>query len=130
MSGWSDSGWGPILERPPTQIHTYPYADQKNHREGEIDGIGGIERGRKKYFLLKLWLSTLGGRTAWTTLVIIKPILCIWAKFSYEVTYVNNAREDAAECALQHLRGIHPAGCDCGSSYFITGNYANLSDRR
>ncbi|PUU83623.1 hypothetical protein B9Z19DRAFT_822952 [Tuber borchii] len=61
-----------------------------------------------------------GGRTAWTTMVTIgsrvpEP-LRIWAKFSYEVTYVNNAREDAAECALQHLQGNHPLGCACGSS--------------
>jgi len=87
---------------------------------GERDG----ER-KKFFFLLKPWLSTLGGRTAWTTMVTIGSRLPvpvrIWAKFSYEVTFVNNAREDAAECALQHLQGDHPLGCTCGASQIVAG---------
>jgi len=44
-----------------------------------------------------------GGRTAWSSTVIIEGQQ-ISARYWYDGQYVNNAREDAAEVALQTLR--------------------------
>ncbi|RPB03988.1 hypothetical protein L873DRAFT_1840821 [Choiromyces venosus 120613-1] len=48
-----------------------------------------------------------GGRTAWTAEVTVytpEGKLSTPARFFYHVNYLNNAREDAAECALQQLQ--------------------------
>lgn len=52
-------------------------------------------------------LSSLGGRTAWSCVVTISGAGQIPARFWYDGQYVNNAREDAAERALQAL-GVIP----------------------
>jgi hypothetical protein len=51
-----------------------------------------------------------GGRTAWTVVVtiLIPPKLSARARFYYDVAYINNAKEDAAELAMQHLQVIFP----------------------
>lgn len=55
-------------------------------------------------------LSTTGGRTAWSCTVTIGS-QTIHARFWYDGQYVNNAREDAAERALQFFGQLPtPAG--------------------
>jgi hypothetical protein len=49
----------------------------------------------------------LGGRTAWSSVVTIEG-QTISARYWYDGQYVENAREDAAEVALQRL-GVAPA---------------------
>ena len=44
-----------------------------------------------------------GGRTAWSSTVTIKGNQVVNARFWYDGQYVNNAKEDAAEVALQQL---------------------------
>ncbi|EME79008.1 uncharacterized protein MYCFIDRAFT_123698, partial [Pseudocercospora fijiensis CIRAD86] len=44
-----------------------------------------------------------GGRTAWSCVVSIAGAGSFPARFWYDGTYINNAREDAAEKALQML---------------------------
>ncbi|KAL8748399.1 MAG: hypothetical protein Q9184_007332, partial [Pyrenodesmia sp. 2 TL-2023] len=44
-----------------------------------------------------------GGRTAWSSTVTISGQHVIQARFWYDGQYVNNAKEDAAEVALQQL---------------------------
>lgn len=44
-----------------------------------------------------------GGRTAWSSTVTIRGSQTIHARFWYDGQYVNNAKEDAAEVALQTL---------------------------
>lgn len=44
-----------------------------------------------------------GGRTAWSSTVTISGHLIIQARYWYDGQYVNNAKEDAAEVALQQL---------------------------
>lgn len=46
-----------------------------------------------------------GGRTAWSSTVTISGNHIIPARFWYDGQYVNNAKEDAAEVALQKLTG-------------------------
>ena len=46
-----------------------------------------------------------GGRTAWSSTVTIRGNQTIHARFWYDGQYVNNAKEDAAEVALQTLTG-------------------------
>ena len=46
-----------------------------------------------------------GGRTAWSSTVTIRGNQTIHARFWYDGQYVNNAKEDAAEVALQALTG-------------------------
>ena len=46
-----------------------------------------------------------GGRTAWSSTVTIKGNQVVNARFWYDGQYVNNAKEDAAEVALQQLMG-------------------------
>ncbi|KAI4211794.1 MAG: hypothetical protein LQ351_005435 [Letrouitia transgressa] len=47
-----------------------------------------------------------GGRTAWSSTVAISGHHTIQARFWYDGQYVNNAKEDAAEVALQQLTGM------------------------
>ncbi|KAG0123326.1 hypothetical protein HOY82DRAFT_544258 [Tuber indicum] len=57
------------------------------------------------------WLAGYkSGRTAWTVVVtiLIPPKLSARARFYYDVAYINNANEDAAELAMQHLQVIFP----------------------
>lgn len=49
-----------------------------------------------------------GGRTAWSCTAVISGLLDAPARFWYDGQYVNNAREDAAQVALQKL-GVLPA---------------------
>ncbi|KAF7198580.1 hypothetical protein HII31_00319 [Pseudocercospora fuligena] len=49
-----------------------------------------------------------GGRTAWSCVVSVAGAGSFPARFWYDGTYINNAREDAAEKALQML-GVIPA---------------------
>ncbi|KAI4174241.1 MAG: hypothetical protein LQ343_002379 [Gyalolechia ehrenbergii] len=44
-----------------------------------------------------------GGRTAWSSTVAISGHHVIQARYWYDGQYVNNAKEDAAEVALQQL---------------------------
>ncbi|KAL9586400.1 MAG: hypothetical protein Q9212_000914, partial [Teloschistes hypoglaucus] len=44
-----------------------------------------------------------GGRTAWSSTVTISGHHVIQARYWYDGQYVNNAKEDAAEVALQQL---------------------------
>ncbi|KAI9780596.1 MAG: hypothetical protein M1816_002816 [Peltula sp. TS41687] len=46
-----------------------------------------------------------GGRTAWSSTVTIEG-QSIAARYWYDGQYLNNAKEDAAEVALQQLRAI------------------------
>jgi hypothetical protein len=50
-----------------------------------------------------------GGRTAWSSTVTVNG-QHIPARYWYDGQYVNNAKEDAAEVALQHLRVIPTPG--------------------
>ena len=50
----------------------------------------------------------IGGRTAWSCVVSVAGAGSFPARFWYDGTYINNAREDAAEKALQML-GVIPA---------------------
>ncbi|KAK5006343.1 hypothetical protein LTR39_005686 [Cryomyces antarcticus] len=52
-------------------------------------------------------LTSLGGRTAWSSTVMVQGQY-IPARYWYDGQYVNNAKEDAAEVALQKL-GQAPA---------------------
>ncbi|KAL8807843.1 MAG: hypothetical protein Q9182_000492 [Xanthomendoza sp. 2 TL-2023] len=51
-----------------------------------------------------------GGRTAWSSTVTISGHHVIQARFWYDGQYVNNAKEDAAEVALQSLMASASAG--------------------
>lgn len=45
----------------------------------------------------------LGGRTAWSSTVTVQCLIYP-ARFWYDGQFVENAKEDAAEVALQHLK--------------------------
>lgn len=47
----------------------------------------------------------LGGRTAWSSTVTVEG-QSIAARYWYDGQYLNNAKEDAAEVALQKLRVV------------------------
>lgn len=51
-----------------------------------------------------------GGRTAWSSTVTISGQHIIQARYWYDGQYVNNAKEDAAEVALQQLTSATAAG--------------------
>lgn len=51
-----------------------------------------------------------GGRTAWSSTVTISGQHIIQARYWYDGQYVNNAKEDAAEVALQQLTSASAAG--------------------
>lgn len=51
-----------------------------------------------------------GGRTAWSSTVTISGQHIIQARYWYDGQYVNNAKEDAAEVALQQLTSAKAAG--------------------
>lgn len=51
-----------------------------------------------------------GGRTAWSSTVTISGHHVIQARYWYDGQYVNNAKEDAAEVALQQLMVNRPNG--------------------
>ncbi|QSZ30764.1 hypothetical protein DSL72_000322 [Monilinia vaccinii-corymbosi] len=54
------------------------------------------------------WQEKLeGGRTAWSSTVTVQG-QNISARFWYDGQYVNNAKEDAAEVALNRLSGSSP----------------------
>ncbi|RDA93928.1 hypothetical protein CP533_4542 [Ophiocordyceps camponoti-saundersi (nom. inval.)] len=61
--------------------------------------------------LFQLFSDRRGGRTAWSSKVIVHG-QTLEARFWYDGKYVNNATEDAAECALKWL--IASAGPSCG----------------
>ena len=52
-----------------------------------------------------LRLAAVGGRTAWSSTVTIEGTT-VSARYWYDGQWVDNAKEDAAEVALQQLRGI------------------------
>lgn len=52
------------------------------------------------------YLTRLGGRTAWSSTVEVNGAKH-QARYWYDGTWINNAREDAAEVALQHLGVIN-----------------------
>ena len=56
-----------------------------------------------------------GGRTAWSATVTIPGQRLVQARFWYDGQYVSNAKEDAAEVALQQLTGGGP-GAGSGPS--------------
>jgi hypothetical protein len=65
-----------------------------------------------------------GGRTAWSCTVAIPGQRLVQARFWYDGQYVNNAKEDAAEVALQQLTGGGPgpgAGPNAGPRAGTTG---------
>ncbi|CUS12400.1 unnamed protein product [Tuber aestivum] len=100
---------GKITRLHPCTLHTNQKSPEENESKGE----------RKEFFLLKLWLSTLGGRTAWTSQVTLATpsvtILLCRARFYYDGPYARNAREDAAEFALKKLIALfsQPSVCNC-----------------
>lgn len=51
-----------------------------------------------------------GGRTAWSSTVTISGQHIIQARYWYDGQYVNNAKEDAAEVALQQLTSATATG--------------------
>lgn len=65
-----------------------------------------------------------GGRTAWSCTVTIPGQRLVQARFWYDGQYVSNAKEDAAEVALQHLTGGGP-GAGSGSSGGPRGGGSN-----
>ncbi|KAI9806038.1 MAG: hypothetical protein M1833_004445 [Piccolia ochrophora] len=61
------------------------------------------------------WQERLqGGRTAWSSTVTIEG-QSIAARYWYDGQYVNNAKEDAAEVALQQLRVVPTPTSPVGS---------------
>lgn len=58
------------------------------------------------YYAFLLLTNTPGGRTAWSCVITVQGTQ-VPARFWYAGEYVNNAREDAAEKALQVL-GVIP----------------------
>ncbi|MCJ1267588.1 hypothetical protein MMC22_007473 [Lobaria immixta] len=58
-----------------------------------------------------------GGRTAWSSTVTISGHHIVQARYWYDGQYVNNAKEDAAEVALQQLTG----GAGGGSAGMMGG---------
>ncbi|KAG0644421.1 hypothetical protein HOY80DRAFT_43640 [Tuber brumale] len=44
-----------------------------------------------------------GGRTAWTVVATLQPQFSERARFYYDVAFINNAREDAAEVSVKFL---------------------------
>ncbi|KAI9817997.1 MAG: hypothetical protein M1832_004518 [Thelocarpon impressellum] len=68
-----------------------------------------------------------GGRTAWSSTVTIEGQI-IAARYWYDGQYVHNAKEDAAEVALQTLRVIpNPSSPGGGSSSRGGRQYAMTS---
>lgn len=61
-----------------------------------------------------------GGRTAWSCTVTIPGQRLVQARFWYDGQYVSNAKEDAAEVALQQLTGGGP-GAASGPSTMPRG---------
>ena len=64
-------------------------------RRGAVTGLGGQARLTQPY-------GTLGGRTAWASVVTVYGMQ-IQARFWYDGKNLNNAKEDAAEKALLWL---------------------------
>ena len=62
-----------------------------------------------------------GGRTAWSCTVTIPGQRLVQARFWYDGQYVSNAKEDAAEVALQQLTGGGPSMAPRGGSNGIMG---------
>lgn len=50
--------------------------------------------------LLNLLMTIIGGRTAWSAIVTVDGMGACSARHWYDGTYLNNAKEDAAEVAL------------------------------
>lgn len=57
----------------------------------------------RNYGNARLTGYTSGGRTAWSSTVFVSG-KTVSARYWYDGQYVNNAKEDAAEVALQHLQ--------------------------
>ncbi|KAI9678853.1 MAG: hypothetical protein M1817_005913 [Caeruleum heppii] len=63
-----------------------------------------------------------GGRTAWSSTVTIEG-QSIQARYWYDGQYVHNAKEDAAEVALQQLRVIaSPTGSRPNGRHYSIGS--------
>jgi hypothetical protein len=65
-----------------------------------------------------------GGRTAWSCTVTIPGQRLVQARFWYDGQYVSNAKEDAAEVALQQLTGGGPGSSNVprsGSNGMLAG---------
>lgn len=95
--------WHIISDRrgkPSIQLHDRG----KKERKKEI----GQERGTRKVGKKeRLTPNTPGGRTAWSSTVCIEGQLQhVPARYWYDGQYINNAKEDAAEVALQRLHVI------------------------
>jgi hypothetical protein len=58
----------------------------------------------------------LGGRTAWSTIAVINNIQYP-ARFWYDGSRMEQAKEDAAEFALGHLEKAHKGQCQSASHY-------------
>lgn len=58
----------------------------------------------------------LGGRTAWSTIAVISNIQYP-ARFWYDGSRMEQAKEDAAEFALGHLEKAHKGQCQSASHY-------------
>lgn len=56
-------------------------------------------------------ISSLGGRTAWSSRVTVNGIE-IQGRFWYDLQYIERAREDAAEMALRYLTGTSNISVD------------------
>lgn len=63
-----------------------------------------------------------GGRTAWSSTVTVDG-QSIQARYWYDGQYVHNAKEDAAEVALQQLRMVaSPVGSRSNGRHYSVGS--------
>ncbi|KAB8067586.1 hypothetical protein BDV29DRAFT_185889 [Aspergillus leporis] len=85
-----------------------PNVSSANNGNGRIswqDQLKSLCWGRKfSEPTFKIFTERRGGRTAWTCVVSVQGVQYP-AQFWYDGNYINNAREDAAEKALNVLNG-------------------------